>query len=111
MARRQNRLGAHGGDRSKIWASMRMLPSFTTAELVATAEAGVNNTTRYVHALARAGYLRKLSDCKSGLTGGHAVWKLVRNTGPHAPRARTQGAVLDINTGQSFVPLIREEAA
>ena len=42
--------------RDRVWQSMRMLRTFTTADLVATAEANRDNVIKYVRGLTAAGY-------------------------------------------------------
>lgn len=82
--------------RQRMWQSMRRLPEFTTADLVATAEVGYSNAKKYLRALRVAGYLRCARPVRSGATGGHAVYRLARNTGPFAPRIG-KGALRDPN--------------
>lgn len=91
-------------DRDKAWSSMRILPQFTVPDLVATAEIGESNAGKYVQGLAVFGYLRIIQPKAEGRKGGHAVYKLIRNTGPLAPRLRTDGWVYDPNTGDVRQP-------
>lgn len=82
--------------RTRLWRSMQMLPQFSLGDLELTAEAGRSHVTKYARALLKAGYLRQVSAKRNGERGGHAVYMLARNTGPHAPRI-TNGGLLDPN--------------
>jgi len=83
--------------RQRMWQSMRVLRKFTAAEIVATAEVGASNASKYIRSLVRTGYLRVVTPKQEGVTGGHAAYLLVRNSGPYAPRIGKQD-VLDPNT-------------
>ena len=72
--------------RTRMWQSMRILRRFTSGDLQATAEVGASHSQKYVRMLLQAGYLRVVQAKQSGVTGGHAVYQLIRDTGPHAPR-------------------------
>lgn len=72
--------------RARLWQSMRVLRRFTVADIVAAGEVGESAATKYVRFLRQAGYLRVVQPKREGITGGHAVYALVRDTGPHAPR-------------------------
>jgi hypothetical protein len=50
----------------------------------------------YVHALARAGYFQQLKPAKPGTP---ARYRLLKNTGPHAPAITRRKCVFDRNTG------------
>lgn len=94
--------------RNVIWQTMRKLRRFTSADLVAVAEANRDNVRKYVAALAEAQYLRCVEPRRYGPAGGHAVWQLVRNTGPVAPRVSTDG-LYDYNLADPYeVPQNRE---
>lgn len=82
--------------RTRMWVAMRTLRRFTTADLQATAEVGDGHARKYVRALVRAEYLRCVKPTASGRAAGHAIYSLVRDTGPHAPRAGKAG-LLDPN--------------
>lgn len=84
--------------RERAWAAMRILRRFTIADLVTTAEAGGNNILKYVLDLTRAGYLHRVTSRQPGLKLGGAVYGVVINSGPHAPRVRTDGSIYDPNT-------------
>lgn len=82
--------------RSRMWNSMRRLRQFTRAEVEATAEAGTSHAMKYIKALSQAGYLRIVVAKQQGIPGGHTVYQIVRDTGPHAPRIGKAG-LLDPN--------------
>lgn len=86
--------------RQRMWASMRVLGSFTAKTLVTVTEEPIRSVRRYMQRLATAGYLRQTG---TQISGKHkeGIWRLVRNTGPKAPRAGEHG-VSDLNTGQTF---------
>jgi hypothetical protein len=84
--------------RDRAWQSMRILRMFTLPDLIATAEIGESNVMAYVARLERSGYLRCIQPRQSGRKGGHASWRLIRNSGPYAPRLTRAGAVFDPNT-------------
>ncbi|WP_435100791.1 hypothetical protein [Arhodomonas sp. AD133] len=86
--------------RARLWQSMRVLRVFDTPSLCATAEAGADNAKRYVRALERVGVVRLQRPRQSGVKGGHAVHRLIRDLGPHAPRVQTDGRVWDPNADQ-----------
>jgi hypothetical protein len=79
---------------------MRILRWFNIPDLVATAGINESNADQYVRGLTGAGYLRIVHLKDNGRKGGHAVYQLLRNTGPSAPRLRTDGWVYDINTSE-----------
>ena len=65
-------------------------------------EAHRDEILRYVRALRRVGYVRQVGETRDPLdTGARTriapVYELVVDTGPHAPRARTDGTVWDPN--------------
>lgn len=77
--------------RGKIWNSMRILRTFTRPDLVATAEASPDNVKKYVSGLREAGYLALAGQHQSGQAGSYQQFRLVRNTGPVAPRLSAAG--------------------
>ncbi len=88
--------------RSRIWQSMRMSPRFTMQEVAATSEATVANVGHMVRALIAVGYVRCVK-ASSGEAGEYAVYALMRDTGPHAPRLRDAGGIYDLNLQQEVV--------
>lgn len=84
-----------------MWRCMRVLQAFNTAELARAATVGEcqvspHTAKAYIKHLGAAGYLKQ--------TGAKGYWKLIRNTGPHAPAITSQKVVFDRNTGE-FAPL------
>jgi hypothetical protein len=70
------------------WTAMRIHTRFTTSNIRATTGIGKNNLDNYIRALRRAGYIKLERPRESGKTLGHAIWRLVRNTGPRHPLPR-----------------------
>lgn len=86
--------------RQRAWNAMRVHKRFTSADIRSTAEIGERNLRAYLQALHSAGYLRQECPRQSGKTLGHAVWRLVRNTGPSHPLVRRDDSgVYDQNQG------------
>lgn len=83
--------------RQRMWQSMRVLRRFSAADLVSTAEVGLAHAQKYCRMLVAAGYLRIVQPKREGVAGGHAIFALLRDTGPHAPRMTNEG-VRDPNT-------------
>ncbi len=83
--------------RDRAWQSMRVMRRFTLPDLVATAEIHEDNAKKYVRGLVRSGYLRIAVEKDNGRKGGHAVYQLIRDTGPRAPRMQTDGSAYDPN--------------
>ena len=88
----------------RVWQSMRILRRFTVVDLMTTAELGDSAISRYVRALAKAGFLRLAQPLQNGHIGSRNVWQLVRGLdSPLAPIARTnRSAVFDPNTGVAW---------
>ncbi len=88
--------------RSRIWRSMRVLRRFHGADLAAVAEAGLQNTLNYVSQLVAAGYLRKVkTETPRHGVEGRAIFALVKDTGPLAPRIAHDGTVTDLNVAEA----------
>lgn len=86
--------------RQRAWTAMRIFKVFTAAQIQATAEVGQDNLGKYLKALHRAGYLTLLRHRRNGSAGGHALWHLVRDSGPTAPIVRNdRTGVHDPNSG------------
>jgi hypothetical protein len=81
---------------------MRILLGFTVPDLVVTADSGMENTKKYLQGLQRAGYVQRRRAKRSGQKGGFAVYHLVRDTGPRAPRLNTDGSTYDPNTKRTY---------
>lgn len=87
----------------RVWQAMRMLRTFSVADLEVTAEAGKSVAERYVRALSAAGFLRLVRPRVSGRAGSRNVWQLVRDTGPLPPiRRKDRSGVFDQNTQEAY---------
>lgn len=92
-----------GTGRLAMWRAMHVLArGFTADDLVRAASVeGVLEVSRatvlaYVQALTKAGYLQVVT---RPTTGVPARWRLVKDTGPHAPAITRRKCVFDRNTG------------
>lgn len=79
-----------------MWQSMRVLRRFTAADLQATAEVSRASATRYLKALHDAHYITPLSGQHHG-RAQFTQYRLVRNSGPLAPRVSRDGKAHDMN--------------
>jgi hypothetical protein len=89
-----------------MWTAMRQLKSFTPRDLAAHATTAETETTveaaqDYCRALLGAGYLSVARKAVPGKVP--AIYRLIRNTGPRAPRVARVRAVVDANTEQTTV--------
>jgi hypothetical protein len=87
-----------------MWRCMRVLKRFSLDELARTATVGELIVTKgtvktYIKHLHMAGYVVQL---KQG------IWRLVRDTGPHAPAITRLRVVFDRNTGTFAAPTAQE---
>jgi hypothetical protein len=64
---------------------MRIMRRFTVPDLMRTAGARESNVLKYVTALARHGYVRKLTGFVSGRVGSRQAYMLIKNPGPNHP--------------------------
>lgn len=93
--------------RERMWQSMRILRQFTVPDLIATASVGQNRAYAYLGLLAADGYVKKLRPHFAGHGAPQpAVWKLMRDTGPAAPRAR-RGKLFDPNLAERRRDVLR----
>ncbi len=83
--------------RDRAWQSMRILRRFILPDLISTAEISHANITKYVGGLRRSGYIVVDKPQSSGKKGGYQIYRLVRNTGPKAPRLQSNGNTYDPN--------------
>lgn len=89
--------------RQRAWTAMRIFKIFTVAQIEATAEIERDNLRKYLKSLHRAGYLVLHRPKSNGKTGGHAVWRLARDSGPIAPHLLQGGTgVYDPNRDAVF---------
>jgi hypothetical protein len=90
-----------------MWTAMRQLKAgFGPREIAAHAtteetEVTVEAAQDYCRALLGAGYLAVAKKAVPGKT--QAIYRLIRNTGPRAPREKRVRAVIDANTEQTIV--------
>jgi hypothetical protein len=81
------------GKREKLWRAMRILRTFTTAELAAVTEQESRNTAvTYCSELRRAGFLA----AQRGNHRHHELtrYRLLRDSGPQAPWSIHRGAAI-----------------
>lgn len=108
-----------GLDRGQLnmWRAMRGLDCFNAQDIAAhatTDETSVKLQTAksYIKHLLAAGYLRIIKKAKGGKTGNLAIYKLVRNTGPFAPKIQRVKQVYDMNIEKvTYCPHHHEERA
>ncbi len=86
-----------------MWRTMRLLSEFTPTDIAAhssTEETYVSELIAgaYCRVLVAAGYLRVVRKAVPGKRT--ATYRLIRNTGPHAPREKRVRAVYDENLGE-----------
>lgn len=94
----------------RAWQAMRIVGTFNTFEIAATAEISYDQAKRYVQRLARAGYLRLVRKAVLGQAGSYHTYQLIRDTGPDAPIChRRSGRVYDPNLNQVFEPAGAQE--
>lgn len=107
--------GAHttcctvGNARYKAWQTMRLFAklgrTFALADLTATDPTlKIDNTKVYCRALLRHGYLGVVVAKDNGRRGGHALYRLQRDTGPLPPRLHQDGRMYDLNTHELLAP-------
>jgi len=88
-------------DRERMWTVIRKWPGeFTPAEIAEVAEVGAKNLRDYIVALQRTGYIRKVRMARTGVRGRTGVYRLVRDSGPLHPVAKTVDLVYDPNNDQ-----------
>jgi hypothetical protein len=104
VVRRADYAADRGRRLQQLWQAMRLMTSFSVAELIVTAstdevEVKAALARMYVAALARAGYLVEIG--RRTRRGQTATWRLLpaRNSGPLAP-AMTKAGLIDRNVGR-----------
>lgn len=95
-----------GLGRECMWRAMKVLGIFDCRTLAKAASLGdlqitVNAADAYIKGLNAAGYLLRVSE---RTRSAPATWRLIRNTGPHAPSIVVRKGVFDRNNG-TFVPV------
>lgn len=96
--------------RSRIWKAIATMDKFTVRDLVGLAATGeekdaMNNATRFVRDLCRAGYLRRLGvreATAAPTSNGLLRFSKLRHTGPIAPTKRKHG-MFDHNLEELFL--------
>ncbi|MEW6708282.1 MAG: hypothetical protein AB1403_00530 [Candidatus Riflebacteria bacterium] len=79
--------------RQRMWQSMRCLQNFTADNIVATADVGLSSAQKFIKALLNANYV---AVCEK--KGFRVTYRLIRDTGPHAPEiGRNRDFVFDVN--------------
>lgn len=95
----------------RAWAAMRLQPRFTIGDIVTLAATPEDkdpegSLQRFFYRLTRAGYLAELPTRARGTSptsNGYKQWRLLRDTGEHAPRwLEAQKAFKDWNTREVF---------
>lgn len=85
--------GPNKSTRQRMWQSMRCLQNFTVENIISTANVGLSSAQKFVKALLNANYIA-VCDKK----GFRVTYRLIRNTGPHAPEiGRNRDFVFDVN--------------
>lgn len=102
MRPKGSRLSSKPCARARAWRSMRILRTFTQAELQMTAEIRRANVKFFVARLLDAGYLRIATPRRGGYSPNR--YRLVRDSGPLAPIPWKNGEVFDPNTRQIWGP-------
>ena len=116
MARRHGARSTTGGTgaRYRIWQTMRMFAKqghpWTLREMAAVCETHPTNAGKFISGLAACGYV-EIASQSPGLAGGDRRHRLVRDTGPLAPRLRLDLSVWDANTGEVLQPVPQEVPA
>lgn len=90
-----------------MWRSMRMLPQFSVVDLAAhsttdTVSVARETAVAYCTMLLKTGYLRVLQTAIPGRR--HAIYRLIRNSGPQPPQVQRVKQIFDPNTHKVFVP-------
>ena len=96
--------------RQEAWQSMRVFPTFTIPDILATASINLDNLRRFILRLEAAGYIRRVREKMNGHAGSYNVYRLVRNSGPKVPVLWNDGGVYDPNLDQLFGAPTQKEA-
>ncbi len=93
----------HRAAEDNMWLALRSHGSVSPVELAALADTGVTRVTveearAYCQVLVKAGYLRVARKADPA-RGVEAIYRLLKNTGPFAPRARRVQMLHDPNIG------------
>lgn len=85
--------------RQRAWNAIRVFKVFRAPDVAAPADINEANLQKYLHALQQAGYLRIERPKQNGKPLGHAIWRLIDDTGHQCPIVRQDG-VYDPNQQQ-----------
>ena len=100
------RAPATSGGRYRAWQTMRLFRKSGTAwsvrQLASLGETSEHNVGAFVRGLMRHGYLAVVRPKREGVVLGDTLYRLVRDTGPYAPRVRVDGSLYDPNTGEEL---------
>ena len=107
--------GSHTTTRTRVdtralaWAAMRVHKRFTSANIASVTGIKRDNLKKYISALHRAGYLKQERPHQAGKSLGHAIWRLVRYTGPKHPLPRRDGSGMWDQNQQALYPYKEEK--
>lgn len=88
---------AHDNDEARhlVWTSLRETPDGLTRKALADLhQVAPSTVANYLNALLAGGYVEKIEAAR-----GAPVWRLIRDTGFHAPRLRADGSA--VTTGNA----------
>jgi hypothetical protein len=94
---------ADNKSRSRYWRMMGIAVRFTAQDIAATTETGVRPARAYIVGLVKAGYIQ-VERQTTYEVGDYTIYRLVKNTGPLAPRLRNDGTVYDPNLDPALAP-------
>jgi len=84
---------------------MQIFISFTTDDILATADIKNSNLNKYLTLLRRHGYVDETGQIgESGQLHYRKLFELVKDTGPTCPIAYRESGLRDLNTGEVFEP-------
>jgi hypothetical protein len=94
-------------DVGNMWTAMRALATFSPVDLAAQAsteeiEVTLVRAREYCRTLLRHGYLKVIRKAVPGVR--EPIYRLIRNTGPAAPREKRVTVLEDLNVGQRGRP-------
>lgn len=84
--RQERPFGRGATSRRRAWMAMRILRTFTVADIMTTTGIGYGVASEAVRTLCRAGYVRELGRRQPiGQPGSAKMYRLVRDVGPEPP--------------------------
>ncbi len=91
-----------GRGNENMWRTMRILKTFDWQDVMIAASTETVKITKktaraYIETLAKAGYLRCISESKPGV---RAIYRFVKNTGAKPPVIQRGGSLYDPNVGK-----------